>query len=106
MARHASPNIARRRIEWQTAAHCASRMGDSGASMQLVRRAFRATIFFLLLVYLVSASAQAPIVLIVVDENNIAVSGAEVLIQEPGKPAARLTTDYNGRTSYVPRGAA
>ncbi len=53
-----------------------------------------------------SASAQSPIVLTVVDENNIAVPGAEVLMREPGRADQRLTTDYNGRISFVPQGPA
>ena len=44
--------------------------------------------------------------LTVVDENNTAVSGAEVVLQEPGKPPVRLATDYNGRVSYALQGGA
>ena len=51
-------------------------------------------------------AAGGPVVLTVIDENNIAVAGAEVLIQEPGNPPVRLTTDYNGRVSYIPLGTA
>ena len=51
-------------------------------------------------------TASGPVVLTVVDEINIAVSGAEVVIQEPGKPPAQLITDYNGRVSYMPLGTA
>jgi TonB dependent receptor len=53
-----------------------------------------------------SQGAHSPVVLTVVDENNIAVSEAEVAIQEPGKPPSRLITDYNGRVSYTPQGSA
>ena len=74
--------------------------------MQVFTRAFRATILFAFLICLVSALAQnspahAPVVLTVVDENNVAVSGAEVVMQQPGKPPERLTTDFNGRVSWV-----
>src|SRR3954454_24801336 len=51
-------------------------------------------------------AASGPVVLTVLDENYIAVPEAEVTIQEPGKPPERLTTDYNGRASYNPPGAA
>ena len=56
--------------------------------------------FFLMLMFCAIAQSQAahsPVVLTVVDENDIPVPGAEVVIQEPGKPPARLTTNYNGR---------
>ncbi len=39
-------------------------------------------------------------VLTVVDENGLAVPGAQVTISEPGRPPVRLTTDYAGRCSY------
>lgn len=51
-------------------------------------------------------SARAPVVITVVDENNAAVPGANVLIQEPGNPEARLTTDFNGRALWVLQGTA
>jgi hypothetical protein len=79
--------------------------------MQSLRCAFRTATCFLLVLCLHSTTAQsppghAPVVLTIVDENNTAVSGAEVVLQEPGKPPVRLTTDYNGRVAYVLQGAA
>jgi len=58
----------------------------------------------MLLLLSVSAASQSPVVLTVVDENNAAVAGAEVIIQEPGRPPTRLTTDFNGRVSFTPQG--
>jgi hypothetical protein len=40
----------------------------------------------------------------VVDENGVAIDGAQVTIQEPGRAEARLSTDYAGHVSYVLRG--
>jgi hypothetical protein len=75
-----------------------------------MRRALQAAILFLLSTAVISAAAQTPphppIVVTILDENNAAVPGAEVTIQEPGKPATRLTTDYNGHASFIPQGSA
>jgi hypothetical protein len=82
-------------------------MGDSGVLMQPRTCALRATVL-LFLCFFVIAAAQTPharVLLTVVDENNIAVPDAEVVIQEPGRPPVRLTTDYNGRASWNPQGA-
>lgn len=56
-----------------------------------------------------SAVAQAPpvkspVALTVVDENGVAVSGATVVLQEPGEPEVRLSTNYAGHTSYLLKG--
>lgn len=71
--------------------------------MQLSKRA-PAAIF--LLICVVSATAQNSVVLTVVDENNLAVAGAEVIVEEAGKPPERRTTDYNGQVAFVPAGTA
>jgi hypothetical protein len=75
--------------------------------MQFPRSALKSTIlfvYFCLGCFAQNSSSRAPVILTVVDENNIPVSGAEVTVQEPGTPAARLATDYNGRVSYIPSG--
>ncbi|MGA3011139.1 MAG: carboxypeptidase regulatory-like domain-containing protein [Terracidiphilus sp.] len=60
----------------------------------------------LLLFCVVLAKGQSPalrtaVVLTVVDENGLAVSGAAVTILEPGRAAVRLQTDYAGRCSFT-----
>ena len=62
-------------------------------------------IFFLSAV-LASSQPQnprAPVTLTVVDENGVAVPGAQVTIVEPGLEAAHLWTDYAGNCSYTLR---
>jgi hypothetical protein len=44
---------------------------------------------------------RAPVVLTVVDENDLGVSGAQVTVLEPGFAAIRLWTDYAGHCAYV-----
>lgn len=48
--------------------------------------------------------AVRTIVIAVVDETGAAVPDAQVTVQEPGRPAAMLTTDYAGHSSYTLRG--
>ena len=48
-------------------------------------------------------AVRAPVILTVVDENGVAVSGAQVTILEPGLTAVRLWTDYAGHCAYIPR---
>src|SRR5271155_660477 len=43
---------------------------------------------------------QSQIELTVVDENGVAVPGAQVAVAEPGLPPQRLATDYAGRGQY------
>jgi len=78
--------------------------------MLFLRSTLPASVIFLLPCCLFSsAKAQperAPVVITVVDENNAAVPGASVAIEEPGKADARLTTDFNGRATWVPQGTA
>src|SRR5579863_2959734 len=82
--------------------------------MHFVKRALRTAIvaaLFSVSVWVTSGAAQnppphPPVVITILDENNTAVPGAEVTIQEPGKPPAGLTTDYNGRASFIPQGSA
>jgi hypothetical protein len=56
-----------------------------------------------------AASVQPPAAnqaaLTVVDENGAAVPGAEVLVEQSGKPPARVATDYSGRVLYNLPGA-
>jgi hypothetical protein len=48
-----------------------------------------------------SPALHTPVRLTVVDENGLAVSGAQIAILEPGRAAARLQTDYAGHCSYI-----
>ncbi len=48
-----------------------------------------------------SPAARAPVILTVVDENSLAVSGAQVTVLEPGLAAVRLWTDYAGHCAYI-----
>jgi hypothetical protein len=43
------------------------------------------------------------VVLTIVDEHGLVLPGAQVVIQEEGRPALRCTTDYLGRCSWVLR---
>src|SRR3954470_6635983 len=123
MTRHASLTIARPRMAWQTAgvfikAPCGGRTPAErahlkwrhGTPMQFLKFVFRATVVFLIYFCVISGAqtphAHSPVVLTVVDETDVAVSGAEVIVQEPGRPQVRLTTDFNGRASFVPEGTA
>lgn len=73
--------------------------------MQFLKCALTAKVLFLFFGCLaLSAAAQtgrAPVVLTVVDENSTAVPEAVVVIEVPGNPAARLTTDFNGRAFFT-----
>ncbi len=53
-----------------------------------------------------SPAARAPIIFTVVDENGLAVPGAEVTILEPGFAAVSHWTDYAGHCSHIPQQAA
>ncbi len=46
------------------------------------------------------------VVITVVDENGLAVQGAQVTVIEPGQPPAQLWTDYDGHCSFVLRQSA
>lgn len=50
-------------------------------------------------------AANTPILFTVVDENGVAVSGAHVVLQEPGQAETRFSTDYAGHGSFVLEGA-
>jgi hypothetical protein len=52
-----------------------------------------------------TAAVNAPTVLTVVDEVGAAVSGAQVVLQEPGESEVRLTTDYAGHGMYLLKGS-
>jgi hypothetical protein len=41
--------------------------------------------------------------LTVIDQNGVIVPAAQITIEEPGDPPARLATDYAGRASWLPR---
>jgi hypothetical protein len=50
-------------------------------------------------------AAPAPTVLTVVDEDGAAVSGAQVILKEPGEMEIRLSTDYAGHGTYLLKGS-
>ena len=61
-------------------------------------------LFLLICAVLASGQAQSPRVTVtvtVVDEDGVAVSGAQVTIAEPGLGAAHLSTDYAGSCTYT-----
>jgi hypothetical protein len=45
--------------------------------------------------------ANTPVLFTVVDENGVAVSGAEVALQEPGHAETRFSTDYAGHGTFI-----
>jgi hypothetical protein len=56
------------------------------------------------------AIAQAPVqnhavALAVVDENGAAVAGAQVTLEQPGRAAIRLATDYSGHSYFTLQGS-
>ena len=65
-------------------------------------------VFFCLLVcnVAVAIAQRSQIELTVTDENGVAVSGAQVVVSEPGILPQRLTTDYAGRCEYSVHGNA
>ena len=69
----------------------------------------RPLIFLLLLGWLAPASpGQSPaprsIVISVVDETGAVVPDAQITVEEPGRTAARLTSDYAGHSGYTLQG--
>jgi hypothetical protein len=50
--------------------------------------------------------ARAPVIVTVIDENGLAVPGAEVIVLEQGKTEFRLWTDYAGHCSFTPQSDA
>src|ERR1035438_6083245 len=77
--------------------------------MQCFRRADEFLSWLFLLGCIVSAAGQTsavnrPMRLAVVDENGVAVSDAQVVLQEPRHPEVRLSTDYAGHATYVLQG--
>ena len=77
--------------------------------MQCFRRADEFLSWLFLLGCIVSAAGQtsavnSPMRLAVVDENGVAVSDAQVVLQEPRHPEVRLSTDYAGHATYVLQG--
>ncbi len=73
--------------------------------MPLPGSALRAVVCLLSLLWGISAGSQnPPVVLTIADETGLPVPGAEVMVQEPGKTPARITTDYSGRGTYVLEG--
>ncbi|MGA3045019.1 MAG: hypothetical protein ABSD67_00225 [Terracidiphilus sp.] len=74
--------------------------------MPCLKRADEFLSWLFLLGCIVSAAGQTspisvPVRLTVVDENGVAVSDAEVVLQEPRRPEVRLGTDYAGHATYV-----
>ena len=60
---------------------------------------------FALLLSVTPASGQIQqprptVTLTVLDEDGLPVSGAQVTLSEPGRPAIQLRTDYAGRCTY------
>jgi hypothetical protein len=53
-----------------------------------------------------SSATRAPIIFTVVDENDLAVPGAEVTILEPGFAAVSQWTDYAGHCPHLPQQSA
>ncbi len=41
--------------------------------------------------------------LTVVDQNGVTIPGAQVVVEEPGRPPFRIATDYDGRCSWTLR---
>ncbi len=77
--------------------------------MHLPGRAFAAAFGLIALLCSISAGSQSlpahpSVVLTIVDENGSPVPRAEVVVQEPDKAPARVTTDYNGRGTFVLEG--
>ena len=67
------------------------------------KRACSGPLVFLFCVALASLQAQSPratVVLAVVDEDGVAVPGAQVTITEPGLAPAQLRTDFAGNCRY------
>ena len=67
----------------------------------------RVVVILLLLCSAVVARNQTVVLyprvtLTVADENGLPVSGAQVTVSEPGRPALKLQTDYAGRCVYSP----
>jgi hypothetical protein len=78
-------------------------------SMHLPGKALSAAFGLMALLCSISAGGQSPpahpsVVVTIVDENGSPVPRAEVVVQEPGKPPARVTTDYNGHGTFVLEG--
>jgi hypothetical protein len=69
------------------------------------RRAGAGQLFLFLAVLSVSRSQTipAPVTVTVVDENGVAVPGAQVTIREPGLAPVELRADYAGNCVYTPR---
>src|SRR5580658_4216807 len=77
--------------------------------MQCFRPADEFLSWLFLLGCIVSAAGQTsavngPVRLAVVDENGLAVSDAQVVLQESTRPEVRLSTDYAGHAKYVLQG--
>jgi hypothetical protein len=51
-----------------------------------------------------TAAANGPVLLTVVDENGVAVSDAQVVLQESGRTEIRLATNYAGQITYFLQG--
>lgn len=52
------------------------------------------------------ASGRPTVSFSVVDETGAAVADAQITIQEPGRPAARIASNYAGHATYAPQGEA
>lgn len=49
------------------------------------------------------AATPTPVTFTVVDENGVAVEGAQLTLQEAGEPPAHLITDYAGHALWTPK---
>ncbi len=74
--------------------------------MQRTKRAREIFLWLLLVSFAVFGAGQAPnvlnlVTLTLVDENGVAVSGAQVVLREPGLAESRFWTDYAGHSTLV-----
>src|SRR5271154_1202420 len=75
----------------------------------MVRHGWTSRVFFLCFLVWCAATGiaqQSQIEITVIDENGVAVPGAQVAVAEPGLPPQRLVTDYAGRCQYDVHGNA
>lgn len=76
--------------------------------MQQGRNAISAGFVLWILLWTVTVAGQqtSRITIVVVDENDAAVSSAEVTVEQPGDAPQRMATDFNGRLQFELKGVA
>ena len=79
--------------------------------MLTLRRVGKVIAWLFLVGCFISVAGQTPagngtVLLSVADETGMAVSGAQIIVEEPGEPEVRLSTDYAGHGRYVLHGTA